>query len=143
MKEQCSQGTQERFKYKDTQEKLSNSLSLSLVLAQTFSLYFSKPLHLLPFSSFYRHFPLLFQLFSPQLDFGEYLSHQAQPSTLLFHDHEERFLKVFPLFKPIIQFLMWLTLGRDLINVEVTVSLGSASSSLCLLGKMQKIGSPT
>lgn len=54
--------------------------------------------------------PFLFQLSFSQLDLRGYLSYQH--ISLPFLDYKDRLLRVFPLFRPIIQHSIWLTLDE-------------------------------
>ena len=75
--------------------------------------------------------------------FRGYLS--PHPLASPFLDHEEILLGVFPLlFRLIIQHLIWLTLGGggDLINAEVTVTLGFMFSLTCFSEEVWATGGP-
>ena len=106
MEEPHTRGTREGFKGKNTEEKLSNSLSYSYL--DFLSLIISTPLCCLP-PSFIASFPLPPAILT-LVGFGGYLSYQ--PYALLFLDHERELLRVLPLSRPVIQHLMRLILGK-------------------------------
>lgn len=63
-----------------------------------------------PFITIFPPLPLSLDGLSPT-GFGRYLSHQ--PSILPSFNHEGGLLGVLPLFRPVTQYLMWLTLDEE------------------------------
>ena len=109
---------------------LLSSFSL-LFLPKLFLLNFSDSLSLAP-SSFYSCLPLfpLFPASLPSARFGGYLFHPSY--ALPSFDHEGGLLGILLLFKSVIQYWMWLTVGEGLINTEVIAALVPLSSLPCL-----------
>ena len=102
-----------------------------MFLPKLFLLNFSDSLSLAP-SSFYSCLPLfpLFPAGLPSARFGGYLFHPSY--ALPSFDQEGGLLGILLLFKSVIQYWMWLTVGEGLINTEVIAALVPLSSLSCL-----------